>query len=612
MKKLFSIVIILFVALLLFYRPLFSGQPLGLDALGHLSKVSYLQRYPFASWDMSWYSGTLFLKLYPPLFYYVVAIFPNIFFTANLFCFLSILFSSLGIYFLVKYLTQNEQISLFCGLGFLSVLSISYYWIATANLPYFAALWAIPFSLYFLEKSIKENKKKDFIFFSLIFSVGILTHVIIGFLIGVLMVVRFLFGGLNLRNFKRIFLYGAIPVLIVSFWFIPFLVYSTPSVYRGYIPDPVRLFGFKPEFSWGLQVAGIGVLIYLFIFSFFLFKKFRRNKLIRFYLGSLAILGFLLFGGLGSHYPFGVDPVRFILPFSIILSVCLGLIIKEAELFRNKSLAVLFFLVLIAGLVWNMTVINQNFDKHSYYKEGSRFVIIQEVLEQAPIEDNFTNYRFGTNRYVFGETLNYFMPSVSQTLGYQDVGMLNISSHNKMIQSIWFSDDINSTYYYLDWFAIKFFAIESSENESKLKNNSKFRRVMSFSRDYSFTMYEYLDAKPIISLADNLDTGNAGEIKQFEWERKIPGEIRITYDKADSDDVVLFKEFYHSSWAAKELSSGKNIDIEKVGPGFMAVYPSSNSKGIVFYQKKSFFEYLAIALSLVGIIILLGINKKYL
>ena len=164
-KRIISIAIIVLVCLVLFYKPLFSGQPLGLDALGHLSKISYLQSHPFADWDMSWYSGTLFLKLYPPLFYYISAILPNPIFAENLLSFLSIHLTSLGIYFLIRYESRNEKIALFCGLSFLTVLSTSYYWIAVGNLPYFFALWTVPLALYFLEQSIAEKKKRYFVFY---------------------------------------------------------------------------------------------------------------------------------------------------------------------------------------------------------------------------------------------------------------------------------------------------------------------------------------------------------------------------------------------------------------------------------------------------------------
>ena len=274
-KNALYLIIIGLACLILFYKPLFSGQPLGLDTLGHLSKVSYIHQYPFANWDMSWYSGTLFLKLYSPLFYYIAAVFPSPILAGNFISFLSILLSSIGIYLLVRYKTKNERVSLLSGLSYLTVLSISYYWISTGNLPYFFALWAIPFSLYFLEKSIIEKKKVYFVVYSIIFAIGILTHIVIGFLIGVLMILRFLFEGFNLANIKRIVLYGLLPVLISSFWFIPFLFYSSSAGgYEGYIPTLIQLFGFKDNIAWGLQAGGVGILAYLFVFSLLFLKKY--------------------------------------------------------------------------------------------------------------------------------------------------------------------------------------------------------------------------------------------------------------------------------------------------------------------------------------------------
>ena len=615
-KKLFSILIILFVSLFLFYKPLLSNQPLGLDTLGHLSKVSYLKLYPFADWDMSWYSGTLFLKLYPPLFYYLTALFPNTFFAANFLSFLSIYLTSIGIYFFIRYKTQDEKVSLFSGLSYLTVLSISYYWISTGNLPYFFALWTIPFSLYFLEKSIKENKRIDFVFFCLIFTAGILIHFIVGFLIGVLMFLRFLFEGINWINIKKIFLYGAIPILLSSFWFIPFLFYSNSSAgYEGYAPDFSFLFGFG-ECCWGLQAGGIGVLAFLFIPALFIlsFKKCWNNKLILFSLLAVFILGFLLLGKLGNHYPFGVDPVRFVLPFSIFLSIFLGLTIYKTKLFENKYLLVGLFLILFIGLLWNFTIINKNFESFSYYGENSRYEIIQEVINDKnfPLQNEFSNYRFGTSRYVFGETINYFMPHVSHNFGYQDAGMLNLQTHRDFLDAIWNSEDINKSIYYLDWFGIKYFEGTTSDSMGKFENDARFKIILKFSLNgYAFTLFEYLEAKQIISLVDYLDDDLFGKEKAFEWERENPDKVIVKYDSVDENDAVLFKEFYHKTWKAKDLESGKNLEIHKTNLGFMYINPPSDSKGIIFYQSKTIEEMIGILLSIFGIIFLLIYLRKY-
>ncbi len=610
-KKNWEILLIIFIALILFCKPLFSNQPLGLDAIGHLSKVSYIQQFFPVNWDMSWYSGSLFLKMYPPLFYYIVSLFPNVFFGSNLICFLSLLFTSLGIYFLINYLTKNKKIALISGLSFLTVLSISYYWIAAGNLPYFAALWTIPFSLYFLEKLIREKSKKYFVFFSLVFFISIITHVVTGFLIGLFMIIRFLFEGFNFKNIKKMIFYGGIPVLLSAFWFIPFLFFSSSAgEYRGYVPDVLSLFGFG-KCCWGLQAGGIGLVLFSFLLILFLgYKKMDKNE--KYYLSVSGILGFLMMGGLWKYYPFGVDPVRFILPFSVLIIIFSSLVINRLKLLKNKKILVLVILLLFVGLIWNVLIINQNFEKYNYVEEGSRYLIMKELTNNVnfPIQNQITNYRLGTSRYVFGETITYFMPSVQHTFGYQDAGMLNQPRYYDMKWHIWESSNINDSIYWLDWFGIKYFEGTPEEFLNKFENDSRFKKIKKFNpTGYNFILYEYLEAKPIISLVDSLDEGKMGEVKKFNFERNHPDEIVITYNNFESDDIIIFKEFYHKNWVAQELSSGEKLKVVKVGPGFMGVYPNEGSTGVEMYYKKSFIEYLGRFFSFIGILGLI-FNRK--
>jgi hypothetical protein len=606
-KRNWEIILIVFITLLMFYKPLFSNQPLGLDAIGHLSKVSYIQQFGFVNWDMSWYSGSLFLKMYPLLFYYVNALFPSnaVPFGANLICFLSLLFTILGIYLLINYLTKSKKIALIFSLSFLTILSISYYWIATGNLPYFSALWTIPFSLYFLEKSIREKEKKYFVFFALVFFISIATHVVTGFLIGIFMIIRFLFEGFNFKNIKKILFYGGIPVLLSSFWFIPFLYFSkSAGEYSGYVPDILSLFGFG-NCCWGLKAGGIGVVLFSFLLIlFFSFKKMNKDE--KYYLSLCGVLGFLMMGGLWKYYPFGVDPVRFILPFSVLIILFSGLIIHKLKLLKNKKIFALIIFILIIGLIWNFSIVNQNFEKYNYVEEGSRYLIMKELVNNPDflIKNEITNYRLGTSRYVFGETINYFMPSVQHTFGYQDAGMLNQPRYYDMKWHIWDSEEINDSIYWLDWFGIRYFE-GTFEELNKFENDSRFKKVGDFyPTGYNFVLYEYKDAKPIISLVDSLGNETLGKVKNFSIERNNPDEIKIIYDNFEEGNAVVFKEFYHKNWVAKELNSGEKLKVVEAGPGFMAVYPNENSKGIELYYKKNFIEWFSIILSLISFIFL--------
>jgi len=610
-KKLFSFLLLFLVCLLFFYKALFSLKPLGLDALGHLSKIAYLRIFPFADWDMAWYSGTLFLKLYAPLSYYLAALFPNFIFGLNFLGFLSIFFCSVGIYLYINYLTKDNIASLFSGLSFLSVLSISFYYIGVGNHPWIISLWTLPFSLYFLERFIKEKRVEYFIVYCLLFSFGILFHVLVGFLIGLSMIFRLGVNGVNFKNFKKIFIFGIIPVLISSFWFFPFLMNGNnfSSGYSGVVPRVSQVFGFDIEIFWAKQVGGIGVLIYFFIFSLiFYFMKFRKDKrLLSLFLTIVAVF-FLFFGGLFSHYPYGVSAIRFILPLNIFLSLFVGVIFSKAEFFKNRKLFYLLFVILFVGLIWNAFIINENYEKFSHSDKDSRYGIMLDIYENLPFEDNFTNYRFGVSHFVFGEVINYFYPRVSQTFGYQDAGMLNAPSYYDMRWNIWASENVNDSIYWLDWFGIRYFEVETNDNFDKFLNDSRFLENFSyFDKGYDFYLFEYLDAKQIFTLVDNLENSTLGNEKNFSWERSHPDKAIVRYNSIDSDDVVVFKEFYHKSWAARDIVSGEKLVICEVGPGFMAVYPEVSSLGVEFYQVRTIHEYIGWALTILGLIILFGI-----
>ncbi|MCA9487456.1 MAG: hypothetical protein KC516_00680 [Nanoarchaeota archaeon] len=608
-KKNFYWIILIILCLGMFGAPAFSNKPFGLDALGHFSKISYIKAFQFADWDMSWYSGTLFLKLYPPFYYYFLSSFKNVFLASNLFCFFSVLLSSLGIYFFVEYLTKKKDIALFGGLGFLTVLSISYYWISTANLPYFCALWAIPFSLYFLERALREEDWRFFLAFSGVVFLSIITHVVIGFIVGFLALLRFVSENKFLKNTKKIIFYLGVPVLLSSFWFFPFLFLSKSSGgYKGYVPKIFQLFGLTDNISWGFNAGGIGVFAFISLFvlvlSIFYLRKIKTHT--KFLFVSSFLLGFLLMGGLGSYYPYGVDAVRFILPFSIILISLTSVLIGDMKINKRFFLILFLFFVLVAGLIWNFYIIQKNIERFSYHGEDSRYGIFTGFYDQGlPFENEFSNYRFGTSKYVFGETINYFMPKVQQTFGYQDAGMLNSPRYYDMRWNIWMSDNLNDAIYWLDWFGIKYFEAEASEFNKKFDESLLFKKVTNGSEYYNFTMYEYLDAKPIISLVDYLDGNKSGPIKEFSFERNHPDSFKIFYENADEGDIVLFKEFYHKNWVAKDLTSGNKLGVIEVGPGFMGAYVPESSEGMLFEYRKGFLEIFSIILSILILIYLI-------
>lgn len=658
--RIFYILIIIAAALILYFNPLFSNKPLGLDTLGHLSKISYIHEFPFAQWDMSWYNGAPFLEFYSPLFYYLGALFPNPIFGVNLLCFLSIVLTAIGIFFLVSYFSKNpykEHYSLISSLIFLSVLCTSYYFISVGNLPYFFAIWTIPFSMLFLEKSFE--KRIYFILFSLIIFTAILLHIFIGLCVILLSGIRiFCMNGISFKGIIKsikMFILTVIPgILLSGFWLIPFLVksssYAGDSI--GYIPLFSHLFGFGNYLIWGKGPGEIGITFGLFLILIFIiiYQRLLKDKQIFFLSISSAIFFLLLMGILGKYYPTGVGAIRFILPFSIIMSVFIGTVLaRTGQKIKTYMLAFIFILIIIA-LVLNFKTINLNYTKYSYGDKNSRYGFMQEVLknEKFPLKNEFDNYRFGTSRFIFSETLNFFLSKKSQTYGYYDQGILYPETFFLMRDKMWRSNDTNSSLYFIDWFGINYFEIggEDLNYASKFANSDKFKENFSLSiLDYPFILYEVKEKTPIISvLKTNVESraviskediekmaslninskklipivsdkyiniSNNYSIFNFSWKRDNPDNIEISFNKLESGSVVLFKEYYHSSWKAKEFPSENKLKIFKAGPGFMLVMPLESTEKVIFYQSRTLIDYIGIFLTFAGVIILLIKINQY-
>lgn len=652
---LFCILVIIIVSLILYFNPLFSNKPLGLDTLGHLSKVSYIKEFPFAQWDMAWYGGAPFLKFYSPLFYYLVALFPNPIFGANFLCFLSIVLAAIGIYLVVSRFSNKKYYGFISALLFLSVLNTSYYFISVGNQPNFFALFTIPFSMLFLEKSF-ENKK-FFIFFSLTLFISIYSHIFIGLCVILISGLRLLlFYGINLkgllRGLKLSFIFILPGILLSCFWLIIFLSNSRSYAgdAAGYIPLPHHLLGFGSYTIWGAGPGEIGISFALFLIflAVALYKHAVKGKFILFLFIISIVLFFLLEGILGKYYPNGIGAIRFIMPFSIIICIFIGAVLSSVKI--KARFLVLIFLVIIIGLVLNYRMINLNYDKYSYGDKYSRYWFMGELVNNKdfPLKNEFDNYRFGTTRYVFSETMNFFLPKKSQTFGYHDQGILYPKIIYLMKDKVWQSNDTNSTLYFLDWFGINYFEIggEDLKFKEKFENSKNFNKIMSLQlADYPFIIYEYMEKTPLISLLktnivsygsfdekeiekiaslnqdskkmipivskENITIYNNYSLLNFSFERKNPDKITIKFESFEKRAVVLFKEFYHFSWAAKELPSNKPLKIYKAGPGFMLVIPSDDAKEVVFYQKKNFFNYLGIILTAIGLLMLIIIYYKY-
>ncbi len=645
-----SILLLIIISLFLYHNPLFSNKPFGLDTLGHLSKVSYIKEFGLTSWDMSWYNGGPFLKFYPPLFYYVVSLFPNFIFGANFICFLSILLSSIGIFLLVKHYTKKVTNSLIAALLFLSVINISYFFISVGNLPYIFSLWTIPFTLLFLEKSL--NNRKNLIIYSLIFLIGFLSHIFIGLCLLLLVFIRILtYTKLDFRRILNLsFLLLIIPIGLTFFWFLPFLTHSSSFIGGEiFIPSLASLLGIKNNFKWGLGLGSIGIGFIFFIFSLFFIKKNFKDNKYRYILFSSILFFALLMGILGPYYPRGIASIRFIAPFSILLCIFIGISFNKLNL---KKYYLLIFVLIFISLFINYNIIKTNYEEHSYssadLKYGQFAPIYEEFYkEDFPINNQSSNYRFGAARFPFSGALTFVFPKISQTSGYYDQGILYEDTFYKMKNAIWYFKNINETLYYLDWFGIEYFELSGGylENEEKFSNNN-FEFVLERNlTQYPYKIYGYKNARPIISVIktnfvsfeeldeefidglarENKNTEiivpfiskkkinitNSYSILNFTVKRESPDIAEVNFDEFTGEEGILFKEFYYPSWKAKEFPSEENLEIYRTANNMMLVLPTEGSKKVVFYQSKLLLDYFGIAISLLSLVLLIFILKKH-
>jgi len=651
-KIILGIFVLFLVSFILYFNPLFSEKPLGVDAMGHLSKVAYMKEFGFVSWDMSWYGGGPFLRFYSPLFYYLNYFFKDIIFGANFLCFIGIFFCSAGIFLLVYHYTKKEMPSLIAGLFFLSVLNTSYYYISVGNHPYVFSLWLIPFSLLFLEKSFE--KRIYFLFYNLFFVLAFLSHVFTGLCIGLFVTIRFLvFGGFCLQNIKKMFIFLVFPLFLSSFWLFPFLSHS--SSYMGeesnYIAPIKALFGFDEYTLWGKGAAEIGISLLFLIFLIFIGikKKFLGKKRIIFSLICLFVTFLLLRGILGKYYPTGIGAIRFINTFSIFICISIGLLLKEIELNKKKYFFI-FFIVLIS-LIMNFFMINENFKEFSHNSREDYYGLINHNFneEDFPVKNEYTNYRFGSARYQFSETLTYEFPRIMQISGYYDQGILYPETLASMKEGIWGLGDLNSTLYYMDWMGIKYFELSggylNSDNRKKF-NSSDFTLIKNKEDSYyPFEIYEYKTPNQIISLIrGNLESYKTISQKEIEEmakkninsrilipvisEKKIsiknnyselnsslkrnsPDYFEVSFEKNDGENFILFREFYYASWNAKEYPSGNKLKIFRTANNFMLVIPSEGSEKIVFYQTRIFIDYEGIFISLLFLVLLFLVFVNY-
>jgi hypothetical protein len=644
-------IVLFLISFILFHDAALENSPLGLDALGHLSKVSYIKKFGFPSWDMSWYCGAAFLKFYPPLMYIFLSFFENPAFGMNLLSFLSIFLTSVGIYMAAYEISAKSLPPFFSGLLFLTVLNISYYYISVGNHPYVFAMWTLPFSLLFYERLKKE--KNAVLLLNLTLLISILSHIFVALCAFSLLFLRSLlsnkFDARELSSKLFNFVIVVLPSILISgFWLVPFITHSLHLINGDaeYTPTLIQLMGFGERTTWGISAGSIGVPFFLFLYSAYIFlttRKLRTSNLSYLFLSAIVFL-FALFGGLINFYPKGIGAIRFILPLSIIMCIFSPLLLEAQRFYYEKKKFIFLLSLIVSGLLWNYNTIYVNYTFFSHNGDDSHYNFMKEIIKNPdfPIDDVYENERFGVGNYYFAAGFNYFFPSYQQTSGYYDQGILYPDVHWPMLESIRGFTTINETLFFLDWYGVRYFSVMLNDEfdiASKFENDSRFRVVMkNTTSNHPFVIYEYRDYNPIVSLIrgnvssskafsvesfmelarknvnsrflitiisdDDISINKNYSLLPFNYSRPSPDKIEINFSTIENGDAIIIREYYYPSWRAKEFPSGKMLKIYEAGPHFMVVFPDEGSSSVVLYHDMTIYDYVGFILSLIGILLL--------
>ncbi len=368
--KIFLIYIVIATIVSYFSRNfLTEGYLGGWDSMSHVFKTwftmeSFAGRSSF-DWCEYWYQGSPIMPMYAPLFYVVSALFAiitrlNALEASKWIVFLSYPLSSLSFY----YFTKRDQIDVASIAG--SIL----YGLIPWHFTYATVLGNPTYALSYLFlpplfKYVKGNTQLDLVLSSVAFSLTTLSHHGTGFLLAYALLWYHLFTGIINRNLRKsltkLGLLGALSAGLLSFFWIPYLYYSsTMSSFQVPFQPLYEAVGQLLQQDHFMYLGSPIILILIASISLVLFSRIREGIVF----SLMTLLSFIITFGyqdptvkiiypfaklIGSGYRFNILTSFTI---SMVLNIALnetpGIIEKVKILKKNeKRITQIPFLLLI-------------------------------------------------------------------------------------------------------------------------------------------------------------------------------------------------------------------------------------------------------------------------
>ena len=364
----------------------------GVDTRTHVYKsyilieqIRHLPPLLWGSWDWNWFGGYPFLKLYSPIFYYILSSFSILFnyspeIVARWLIVVSFPLSATSMYFLAKHLTKNKVASMIGGTAYAYVPFHITNFTVSGNPSSLLTYVFMPLPFLFAERFI-ETSKKHFMILSSLSMLGVFlsNH---GY--GAAYIVIF-FAWFVLR--KKIFqgLVVVLTTILLSMFFLAPLVFYSLS--NGNVLVPMRsredfvgsvIAVIKP----GGEVIGFtyvilgAMLVTLILIDYVkthhnsrrlhISLLFKRNNLV--FVCSILLMIFLLYNLLIFFFP--IEPfsslafARTMPPALLLLSLLLSLILATFKT-RKIFLGTIFILLILEGV---MAPIYYPLQPHKYEK----------------------------------------------------------------------------------------------------------------------------------------------------------------------------------------------------------------------------------------------------
>jgi hypothetical protein len=271
---------------------------LGSDAMIHTYKIELLieqmKRQPilfWGSWDWNWFSGYPFLRVYSPLYYFLVALISratdvSVTFSMELLYFIVYPLSAIAAYFLSYELTKDKTLSIIGVSVYFSCPAIVTEITSNGSIPRLPLYLLMPLSLFFMEKLTEDNGKnvKFFVAAVLTFSTLIFTHfgyaLVLTPYVALIMLIKWIF----VKRFDvKAFLLIPLSMLVSSPSTLPLVYYTSIEGEVWPASAPVIPFSSPIETLYFFTGKGIGLIAFLtIIVSFVLLWKstFQNGKVV--------------------------------------------------------------------------------------------------------------------------------------------------------------------------------------------------------------------------------------------------------------------------------------------------------------------------------------------